>query len=248
MPEGPQMAFLKEQAAHFIGQHVVTAKGNAAGIPFEELKGEVLTDLRTYGKEILFCFPAATVRIHLMLFGKFSIDAELDRVLRLGIEFETGEINFYACECKYITARLDEVYDWSIDVLNPSFSLGKALAKLSAKPNQLICEALLDQHIFAGVGNKIKNEVLFRRQVHPESMVGEIPGPVLQKLVAECVRLSAEYLNWKREGTDNEHWLIYKREECPRDHIPIRKEKIGKSRRSCYFCDKCQKLYLPAEL
>ncbi|HKG70158.1 MAG TPA: hypothetical protein VKA92_14895, partial [Segetibacter sp.] len=89
-----------------------------------------------------------------------------------------------------------------------------------------------------------KNEVLFRRQVHPESLVGHILETELKKLIDECVALSFEYLEWKREGTDNEHWEVYKKKECPRDHLPILKEKIGKSARSCYFCDKCQRLYL----
>lgn len=245
MPEGPQMVFLKEQAEQFVGQRVVRAQGNAKNIPFDEIQGQPLTEIRTFGKELLFCFPQFTVRIHLMLFGKYAINSELDRQLRLGLEFEDGEINFYACECRFIREPLEQVYDWTTDVLHPRFDKQKAHDRLEGKPKQLICEALLDQDILAGVGNKIKNEVLFRRQVHPESLVGAIPSKELLKVVEECARLSSEYLDWKREGTDDEHWQVYKKKECPRDHVPLRKEKIGKSGRSCYFCDKCQKLYLP---
>lgn len=248
MPEGPQMVFLKEQVEHFIGEKIIEAKGNAKDIPFQLIEGQRLVDIRTFGKEMLFCFSHFTIRIHLMLFGKYAIDSALHQSLRLGLEFENGEINFYACECCFITKPLDNVYDWSIDVLSPSFDRVKALKKISVKPKQLICEALLDQNILAGVGNKIKNEVLFRRQIHPESVVSEIPETELENLIGECVKLSFEYLEWKREGTDNEHWEVYKKKECPRDHIPIQKEKIGKSGRSCYFCDKCQKLYVPDNL
>ena len=244
MPEGPQMVFLKEQIEYFKGQLIVKAEGNDKNIPFETIKGQELIDIKTFGKEILFCFPGFAIRIHLMLFGKYAIDSELDRLLRLALIFETGEIRFYACECKFITTSLDEVYDWSSDVLNKTFDAAKAVDKLTAKPKQLICEALLDQKILAGVGNKIKNEVLFRRRVHPESVVGEIPTNELKKLVDECVKLSYEYLDWKREETDNDHWEVYKKKECPRDHIPVIKQKIGKSGRSCYFCDRCQRLYV----
>lgn len=38
----------------------------------------------------------------------------------------------------------------------------KAKAKLKATPDELICDALLEQDIFAGVGNIIKNEILYR--------------------------------------------------------------------------------------
>lgn len=248
MPEGPQMVFLKEQAEQFIGQRVLKAAGSAKDIPFDEMAGQALTNMKTFGKEIFFCFPNFTIRIHLMLFGKYAIDCEMNRELRLGLWFEEGFIHFYACECRFIRKPLDEIYDWSTDVLHISFDAEKALLKLQNKPNQLICEALLDQHIFAGVGNKIKNEVLFRRRIHPESIVGEIPENEQKRLIQECVKLSAEYLEWKREGVEDEHWEVYKKDECPRDHIPVRKEKIGKSRRSCYFCDKCQRLYLGEEI
>jgi endonuclease-8 len=248
MPEGPQMVYLKEQIQHLIGQELLQASGNAKDIPFGKITGKKLTGIETFGKEILLRFGESTVRIHLMLFGKVAIDSELDRALRLGLEFENGRVNYYACECKFISVPLAEVYDWTTDVMNPAFEPGKALEKLQNKPRELICEALLDQHILAGVGNKIKNEVLFRTYVHPESPVGEIPDDILRKLVAECVKLSAEYLEWKREGIENEHWLVYKKEECRRDHIPLRKEKIGRSKRTCYFCDRCQTLYLPSNM
>lgn len=244
MPEGPQMVFLKEQVEHFIGQQVLSAKGSAKNIPFDLIKDQVLIDIRTFGKELLFCFTGFTLRVHLMLFGKYAIDGELNRELNIGLEFEGGEINFYACQSKFIHEPLDQVYNWSIDVLNAAFDPARAFEKLRHKPQQLICEALLDQNILAGVGNKIKNEVLFRRQVHPESLVGFIPDNVVKDLITECVKLNFEYLDWKREGSDNEHWEVYKKSECLRDKMPIQKTKIGKSRRSCYFCDKCQQLYL----
>jgi len=239
------MVFLKEQLEPFMGQIVLKANGDARHIPFDQIKGQVLTSIKTFGKELLFCFPDFTLRIHLMLFGKYAINNELNRTLRLGLALETGHVNFYACDCRFLLAPLDAVYDWSTDVMQASFAPNKALQKLISKPQRLICEALLDQSILAGVGNGIKNEVLFRSSVHPESLVGEIPATVLKKLIEACVAIAAEYLQWKREGLEGERWQVYKQQVCPRDDIPLQKQKIGKSGRSCYFCDKCQQLYLP---
>lgn len=244
MPEGPQMVFLKEQAEQFVGQLFVKAGGSAKDIPFDRIRGQVLTDIRTFGKEILFCFPDVIIRVHLMLFGKYALNGELNRELRLGLEFEAGEINFYACDVRLIRDPLEKVYDWSTDILHHSFDSEKAVEKMINKPERLISEALLDQNILAGAGNIIKNEVLFRRQIHPQSLVGAIPETELNELIKACVRLSKEYLGWIHEGTDNAHWQVYRKNECIRDHIPLLKEKIGKPARSCYFCDKCQKLYL----
>ncbi|WP_162052315.1 endonuclease [Pontibacter pamirensis] len=244
MPEGPQIVFLKEQAEQFTGQLVLEANGNAKDMPFNEIAGQPLTAIKTYGKALFFCFPSVTIRIHLMLFGKYAINGELNRELRLGLAFDTGEINFYACDCRLVRCSLNKLNDWSTDVMHASFDPDKALEKLYSKPNRLICDALLDQAILAGVGNGIKNEVLFRRQVHPESIVSNIPEPELRKLIAACVDFSFEYLDWKRERAEGQHWQVYRQKECPRDRIPLRKEKIGKTGRSCYFCDKCQKLYV----
>jgi len=245
MPEGPQIVYLKEQMELFIGQVVLQAAGDAKNIPFDRIKEQVLTDIKTFGKELLFCFPDFTIRIHLLLFGKYAINEELNRKLRLGLTFESGEINFYACDCRFISEPLTTVYDWRIDVMHPSFNVDLAFEKLRRKPDKLICDVLLDQNVLAGVGNGIKNEVLFRRQIHPESLVGEIPDTALKKLIEACVSLSSEYLHWKRDGTSNDHWQVYKQKVCFRDHIALRKEKIGKSGRTCYYCDKCQQLYLP---
>lgn len=248
MPEGPQMIFIKEEAEHFVGQQVINAEGNASGIPFDKIVGQHLSEVRTFGKELLFCFPAFTIRIHLMLFGKYAINHDLERKLTLRLEFEKGTINFYASNCRFISGSLDQFYDWSQDVMNNSFDNKKALENLLKKPQLLISDSLLDQQTLAGVGNKIKNEVLFRLQVHPESTVGEIPDPILLKIIEECTTFSFQYLNWMHDGTEKEHLQVYRKEICHRDQIPIRKEKIGKTGRTCYFCDKCQMLYSPHKL
>ncbi len=52
-----------------------------------------------------------------------------------------------------IEQPLDELYDWSADVMNKSWSEKKALDKLKAMPDTLVCDAILDQHIFSGAGN-----------------------------------------------------------------------------------------------
>ena len=61
---------------------------------------------------------------------------------------------------------------------NPS----KAKKKLKEIPDTLVADALLDQNIFAGVGNIIKNEVLWRIKVHPKTKLGDLPTKKLNEL------------------------------------------------------------------
>ncbi len=239
------MVFLKELAEPFVGQQVWEARGEAKGISFDRVKGQVLQDIKTFGKELFFCFPDFALRVHLMLFGKYSINGELNRVLQLGLVFEAGEINFYACDCRLLNAPWEDQYDWPTDVLHPAFDPEKALGKLLRSPGRFICDALLDQTLFAGVGNGLKNEVLFRQRIHPESQVGEIPASELRALIKATQALSAEYLEGKRHGEGEVHWQAYRQKICPRDRVPFLKAKLGKPPRSCYFCALCQRQYLP---
>lgn len=238
------MLFFKEQLEQFIGKNVLDVKGSDEKIPMKKIQHETVNDIRAFGKELLFCFSDFTIRVHLMLFGKLAINSELgSRSLKLGFTFENGEVNFYACSCKFLEGSIETYYDWEKDVLNEEFNAQIAAEKLLKKPNELICEALLDQDILAGVGNKLKNEALFRRKVHPESIVSAIPKPEIKKLVEACSTIGKEYLSWLQDGEENQ-WAVYKKTSCPRDGNTLQIEKLGKSKRTNYFCENCQEIYL----
>jgi endonuclease-8 len=138
---------------------------------------------------------------------------------------------------------LDEVYDWSADVMSDSWSSTKAIEKMKAKPKSIIGDLLLDQHIFSGVGNIIRNEVLFRTKVHPESRITDIPDKKLKELADETVKYSFDFFKWKKQGTLNKHLEAYEKDTCPRDHIPFHKADLGKTKRHTYYCNKCEVLY-----
>ena len=107
----------------------------------------------------------------------------------------------------------------------------------------LSCDALLDQNIFSGSGNIIKNEVLFRIKVHPLSKVGALPAKQLNALVREARNYSFDFLEWKKAFVLKKHWLAHTKSTCPRCKIPLIKEYLGKTQRRSFFCNNCQELY-----
>jgi endonuclease-8 len=108
----------------------------------------------------------------------------------------------------------------------------------------LVCDALLDQDIFAGVGNIIKNEVLFRIGVHPETEVGSLPPRKLGQMIREARNYSFDFLKWKKEFTLRKHWLAHTRRTCPRCHRPLtRVAHLGKKKRRAFYCGDCQVRY-----
>lgn len=243
MPEGPSIIILKEAVQQFKGKKVLEVKGNTKKIDIHSLEGLRVNDFKSWGKHFLICLPDFTIRIHLMLFGSYLINERKKAPPRLSLCFSNGEINFYACSVRRIDEPLDAVYDWQADVMNPMWNNEKALQKLRQNPDVMVCDSLLDQHIFSGVGNIIRNEVLFRIRVHPESSVGKLPAEKLQEMVKDAVDYSFLFLEWKKEFVLRKHWLIYTKTTCPRDHVPVQRKKLGKGQRRSFFCPLCQQLY-----
>ncbi|SHN37072.1 endonuclease-8 [Duganella sacchari] len=248
MPEGPSIVILREQAAGFAGRTITHASGNSKGIDFDALVGQPIVALRSWGKHFLIQLPPLALRIHLLMFGTYRINERKDAQPRLSLGFDDGEeFNFYTCSVKTIDADLDAQYDWSADVMNDQWNPAQALKKLRAAPDMLVCDALLDQEIFSGVGNIIKNEVLFRIRVHPLSRVGALPAAKLRELVAQARAYSFDFLKWKRALVLKQHWLAHTKRICPRCDIPFHKAHLGKTNRRSFFCTRCQKQY-PAAL
>ncbi|HEX5126745.1 MAG TPA: DNA-formamidopyrimidine glycosylase family protein [Rhodocyclaceae bacterium] len=242
MPEGPSIVILKEQTTGFAGKKILAVEGNSK-IDKTRLIDQRVLALRSWGKHFLIEFSGFALRIHLLMFGSYQINARKDVLPRLGLRFADGELNFYACSVKYIEGALDDTYDWSADVMSDQWDVTRAQIKLQAMPGALVCDALLDQNIFAGVGNIIKNEVLFRIRVHPLSTIGALPLSKLRALLTQARQYSFEFLAWKKAFVLKQHWLAHNKSICPRCHIPFSKAKLGKTQRRSFFCEKCQKKY-----
>ena len=242
MPEGPSIVILKEAVQMFKGQRVAAISGNTR-IDKDLMKGQQIVDFKSWGKHFLICFPKFAIRIHFMLFGSYRINEEKETPARLSVKFKKGKLNFYACSVQVIDEPLDSLYDWTGDVMSDSWDPKKAKKKLKALPDLMVCDALLDQHIFAGVGNIIKNEVLFRIYVHPKSIVGNLPVRRLNMLIKEARNYSFDFLQWKKQYVLRRHWLAHTKRTCPRCKIPLVKEYLGKTNRRSFFCNNCQVLY-----
>jgi len=242
MPEGPSIVILKEEVQPFIGKKIVRVEGNSKQ-DIQRLFEQEIIDFKSWGKHFLICFKEFTVKIHFMLFGSYKINEQKDRAPRLRLIFNEGEMNFYACSVKFIDGSLDEVYDWTSDVMSDLWNPKTAKEKLKALPDMLVCDALLNQNIFSGVGNIIKNEVLFRIFLHPESKIGKIPQKKINELIKEARNYSFDFLEWKKQYVLKKHWLAHAKTICPRCHIPFIKKHLGKTNRRSFFCNNCQVLY-----
>jgi endonuclease-8 len=243
MPEGPSIVILKEAVVSFKGKKILDAFGNTKKIDLKNLVGKTVVDFKSWGKHFLICFKDFTIRIHFLMFGSYAINERKDREPRLSLRFKNGELNFYTCSLKLITENLDDIYEWNADVMNEVWDPSKAKKKLKDNKDQLICDVLLNQAIFAGVGNIIKNEVLYRIKVHPASKVGNLPRKKINELVNEAVNYSFDFLKWKKEFILKKQWLVYNKKECAKCKSHIIREHMGKTNRRTFYCPHCQKIY-----
>ena len=242
MPEGPSIVILKELAAPFKRKKIIAVRGNAK-VDIERARGRTVTDFKSWGKHFLICFDDFTIKIHFMLFGSYRINEERDMAPRLSLTFKNGTMNFYACSVKLLEEPLDTIYDWAADIMSDSWDAQAAKKKLQQTPEMLVCDALLDQNIFAGSGNIIKNEVLFRIKVHPKSEAGALPAKKLAEMISEARNYSFDFLKWKKAYVLKKHWLAHNQKMCPRCHIPLIREYMGAHHRRTFFCENCQVLY-----
>lgn len=246
MPEGPSLIIFREELLQFKGKKIKVANGAIRTIDPARMKDRTVKGLFTWGKHLLFYFGSdLTLRVHFLMFGTYYIDRKREKEPQLHLVFmDKTQLNFYTCSMQYIEQPIEEVYQWQTDVMSKEWDIREVRKLVKAQPPEtLICDLLLDQDIFTGVGNIIKNEALYRTRIHPESKAGNIPPAKLTALLHETVTFSADFMRWRKAKELNKHLEVYEQKLCPKHNIPLHKANTGKRKRTSFWCDKCQKRY-----
>ena len=162
------------------------------------LIGKKLEDVDTYGKNIILFLDSYAIRIHLMMYGTIHIykpDEPLlkpERMIRLSLTFETGrlvvynapivELNRKSRIVRYLKRTLGE------DPLRDDWNPEHAVQLILKHKNRKIGDVLLDQKVIAGVGNIVRNEVLFRAKIHPDRLVRDLTEEEVRQWVDYMAR------------------------------------------------------------
>jgi len=243
MPEGPTIVLMNEDLQKFVGKKVIEVDGSE--VPENpEIKGEILREIKIFGKQTFLIFDKIIFKIHLMMFGSYSLYKRKDiDTLKLGLTFKDGGMYFYTCVVKVIDESFLKKIDWEVDIMSDQWNPEKTEKTLKAAPKMMICDALMNQDIFSGVGNIIKNEALFRVGIHPESLIGNLPPKKLKEIIAEARNYGFDFKKWKKANVLSKHFQIYHQKNCPICGEEVIKKDTGKSKRTSFFCEKDQKLY-----
>ena len=247
--EGPSLYLAARQLKPFQGKIVLSVSGNTK-IEKERILNKKVKSIFSWGKHLIIQFDEFALRTHFLLFGSFeaeenhtSLTGDYRRAYmpRLQLDFENGNIKLFNCSVKFLeTPNAKAIYDFTVDIMSPKWDADKAFESLAAKPDAEIADLLLDQNIFAGVGNIIKNEALWRVRIHPATKVKDIAPSVLQGLIGETRKFSHLFYKWRKVFSLRKHLDIYQRSICPRCGGKVKREKTGKRKRISHFCPVCQ--------
>ncbi len=233
MPEGPSILHLKDQLQPFKGK-LVKDTGGYGAMPTDWILGKKLTDIKTWGKHLLFVFSNGVVKVHLGLFGDVLINERKKVNRSFFLEFASGEINGYVVKATKLEKPLEELYDWRTDILSAEFDKAYVKALLKKKSDKTIDDVLMDQQVFTGVGNKIRNEALYRAAIHPLSVINKIPAAKISKLITEVVNYATIFYYQLKETGVNDNFQVYQQEYAA-DGSEVTMKILPKSKRKIFF-------------
>ena len=247
--EGPSLFLAAEQLQPFAGRRIQRVTGNSK-IGIERLAGLRVKEIFAWGKHLVFQLDTFALRVHFMLWGTFAATVRGRSVTgdyrrsgppRLVLEFPNGEITIWAASVRFVEdADAKTAYDFSADVMSDDWDARAAVAKVRTFPRAEIADVLLDQAIFAGVGNIIKNEVLFRTRVSPFAKVADISDRKLRAIVADARAFSFRFLELRRIFSLRKNLDVYGRSVCTRCGGRIERRVHGQRARRSFFCRSCQ--------
>ncbi|XP_040454387.1 endonuclease 8-like 2 [Falco naumanni] len=200
--------------------------------------------------------PGNWLRFHFGLFGsvranEFSRAKKAnkrgdwkDPVPRLVLHFESGGfLVFYNCQMHWCSSPRANP---ASDILSVEFHRGQALDALRA-PNP-ICYTLLDQRYFSGLGNIIKNEILYLAKIHPLTQGSLLALSDLEHLLDYAIQFSFDWL-YSKLHDKRLHLQIYQKKQCPLGHT-VMKGTLGPSnsfKRLTWWCPRCQPAVLSGD-
>lgn len=252
MPELPDLTVFAENLHRRLGgqkvQGIECHSGQRLKIDAEELHraviGQVLEKVERWGKEIDFKFPEdVTLRVHLMLAGRFLFTESPERVRDrvLTIRFEAGPALAVADPKGLARIALNPRPGGAPDALEVSAAYLRQ--KAAAKPRTPAKAFLIDQAVLRGIGNAYADEILWAARISPKAAVGRIPGETMEELAGAIRQVLTEATEKIRAahpgiigGEIRDFLLIHnpQRTQSPTGH-PIRKEQVAS--KTTYFTE-----------
>jgi formamidopyrimidine-DNA glycosylase len=264
MPELAEVEFYRRQWDPGLGQKIVRVqlharkrifRGSNTRALVRELTGSRYLRSFAWGKQMLFEFSRGNwIGIHLGMTGKLRIEAPgfrpekhdhlVVQLAKRALVFRDarlfGRVRFHHGQSAPPWWRAG-----GPDIASAAFDRNFFEEFLSRHRRAPIKSVLLLQRGFAGIGNWMADEILWRAKIVPLTAAGELTAAQRTRLFRETRFVASESLRiiGPNFGDPPRDWLIHQKWKrdglCPRHRSPLRKAIIGG--RTTAWCPRCQK-------
>ena len=229
------------------------------------IAGRVIERVEARGKHLLMWLEGGLVlRTHMRMHGSWHIYRPGEKWQRprheMRIVLATAPyvaVAFTVPVAEFVDAatidREGPVAELGPDLLSDTFDASEAVARIQARGDVEIADALLDQRAIAGIGNVFKSEILFASRVSPFTPVRSLAAEQFARIVAIAERqmranvgdAGAAVLGGRRTTNRLDPsarlWVYGRRGlPCRRCGTPIQRARQGPDARSTYWCERCQ--------
>ena len=258
MPEGDTVWLAGHNLRRALaGQELVRTDFRVPRYATTDLLGRTILDIASRGKHLLWRLTGdLTLHTHFRMDGAWHLYRRGQRwrspafEARVVLETEAWQAVGFRMPVLDLIATEREgelVGHLGPDLLGDDWDPVEATARLGARGDMPIGEALLDQTVMAGVGNVYRCELCFLRGLDPWTPVADVPdhrGVVdLAKRLMEANRHSARHVTTGVDRPGRSHYVYGRRgRPCLRCGTPIRtadQPSYG-SKRILYWCPSCQ--------
>jgi endonuclease VIII len=222
-------------------------RGKAAGI--ERLDGLRLQCAEARGKHLLLGFGELSLHCHLGMSGGWHFyrpGARWRRSRSAAWAVLSGggweSVQFGGPTLRVLPSgrlrRDPQLTRLGPDILAADFDPNPVAGAMRVDPARGLGEALLDQHLVAGIGNIFKSEACFAARIDPWRPVGDLTDAELR---AVLLAAREQMLSAVEEGGRHD-FQIYRRHQsvCPSCRGPISSRGQGDANRTTYWCPRCQ--------
>lgn len=270
MPELPEVEVVKQQLQPCVNKHVVDSSrsGKSLRDPIPQVSrilGQRLSSIGRRGKYLVFVLEEDCIISHMGMSGSWRIDTnrlscECHKNDHFAMHLHDGWCLIYNDPRRFgniwLVENTPEGLGSVLSALGPEpLTQGwEALVLLSSlPPRKRVKDALLDQHIVAGIGNIYASEILFRSGVDPfrtgksislqeaEKMVTETRN-VLQEAILNGGSTIHSFKNAEGSSGRMQNLLaVYKRTGKPCVQCGTHICERSQSGRMTFWCPTCQK-------
>ena len=243
MPEGDALHRAARRLQPLVGERVEVETPHpraAVGRIAERLNGRRLISVEAVGKSLLLSFDGGYVlHSHLRMSGRWTVVPRgTERRGRPWLVLRGAEREAVLWNGPVLELHMRSVARLGPDILAERPDLDRMVGNLRrAEQRRQLGDALLDQRLVAGIGNKWKAEALWHAQLSPWRPLGETSDDQLRAVLGTAARLMRRSLDGFGRRND-----VYRRvgRPCPRCGDRIRSRGQGDANRIAYWCPGCQ--------